>query len=154
MTDTPRPVPAPALEQAALSTECQRQSPLSIELQPRSNGISVLITEGEIDISNAHRIHDAVLILAQSPQPTHVELDVGAVTSIDSSGLSALIKAAAIVRDRDGDLTLRNPSAPVAQLLKVTGLTENLLEAEPSEADSHRDAVGFVTTTGPPPTGA
>lgn len=133
MTDTPRPVPAPLVEGAALerSAECEHQSPLSIEIGDRSDGISALIIEGEIDISNAHRVYDAVLIVAETSQLTNVELDVAAVTSIDSSGLSALIKAASTLRDRSGDLTLRNPSAQVARLLKATGLTDHLLEAEP-----------------------
>jgi anti-sigma B factor antagonist len=126
--DTPRPVPAPVIEGANLerSAECEDQSPLWIEVEDRSDGISALIIEGEVDLSNAHRVYDAVLIVAETSQLTTVELDVAAVTFIDSSGLSALIKAATTLRDRNGELTLRNPSAPVARLLTVTGLTDHL----------------------------
>lgn len=130
--DHPRPVPPPVIEGASLerSAECEDQSHLWIEVEDRSDGISALVIEGEVDLSNAHRVYDAVLIVAETSQLTTVELDVAAVTFIDSSGLSALVKAAATLRDRNGDLTLRNPSAQVARLLKATGLTDHLLEAE------------------------
>ena len=82
----------------------------------------------EIDKSNAQRLYDAVLVVTETSGPTRVELDTAAVTFIDSSGLSALIKAASILRDRDGNLT--NPSAPLARLLDVAGITDHLLEAE------------------------
>ena len=113
-----------------MSADGDDQPPLSIEVQARSDDIVGLIVGGEIDASNAQRIYDAVLIVTESSGLADVELDLAAVTFMDSSGLSALIKAASILRDRDGNLTLCNPSAPAARLLEVTGLTNHLLERE------------------------
>ena len=113
-----------------MSADGDDQPPLSIEVQARSDDTVGLIVAGEIDASNAQRIYDAVLIVTESSGLADVELDLAAVTFMDSSGLSALIKAASILRDRHGNLTLCDPSAPAARLLEVTGLTNHLLERE------------------------
>ena len=146
--DHPRPVPTPVIEGANLerSAECEDQSPLWIEVEDRSDGISALIIEGEVDLSNAHRVYDAVLIVAETSQLTTVELDVEAVTFIDSSGLSALIKAAATLRDRKGDLTLRNPSQQVARLLKADQDSRSTCWKQNPDGKCHRDTAGFVTS--------
>ena len=106
------------------------QPALSIEVQARSDDIVGLIIAGEIDASNAQRMYDAVLVVTETSRVADVELDLADVTFMDSSGLSALIKAASILRDRDGNLTLCNPTPPVARLLDVSGLTNHLLERE------------------------
>lgn len=81
---------------------------------------SGLELSGEIDAHTApeldRRLGD---LLADSPL---VELHMGGVTFMDSSGLRVLIAATEACRGRDGDLVLVTPTAIVSRLVEVSGL--------------------------------
>lgn len=52
----------------------------------------------------------------------HLVLDMGAVQSVDSSGLSVLVSAAQAARKADGDVVLLGLSGPVRSLIELTRL--------------------------------
>lgn len=53
-----------------------------------------------------------------------VEIDLGRVTFIDSSGLRVLLEHSNRLRSRGDALTIRNASRPVRRLLSITNLSE------------------------------
>jgi len=53
-----------------------------------------------------------------------VEIDLGGVTFIDSSGLRVLLEHSNRLRSRGHGLTIRNASRPVRRLLSITNLSE------------------------------
>lgn len=89
------------------------------------DGDAVLVVRGEIDLSSARVLREAVERCQSSGVP--VVLDFAGVTFMDSSGLTVLIDAST----RHGDpVCVRNASERVRQLLEITGL-ESLICAEP-----------------------
>ena len=51
-----------------------------------------------------------------------IVVDLAAVNFIDSSGLAELVRSMKHVRERGGELVLRDPSDPVRVILELTGL--------------------------------
>jgi anti-sigma B factor antagonist len=51
-----------------------------------------------------------------------IEVDMAAVTFIDSAGLGVLVSALKQARLRDGDLAITNVSARVMKIFEITGL--------------------------------
>jgi anti-sigma B factor antagonist len=89
---------------------------------------------GEIDPVSGPRLEGEVrAALFASPAKTLV-LDLADVTFLDSSGLRVLLDLHKTMRERDGRLVLRHPSATVSRLLEITDLTASL-DIEPSPAD-------------------
>ena len=52
----------------------------------------------------------------------HILLDLSAVTSVDSAGLSELVAAYTTITNRGGELKLLRPSAPVSDVFQITQL--------------------------------
>lgn len=84
--------------------------------------VTVTIT-GEIDIATSQDMRDA---LATAPGPTHLEVDMSAVTFMDASGIGVLLAARQRAVDGGGSLTLRAPSWAVRRVTGVLGLDEVL----------------------------
>ena len=84
-------------------------------------GQSLLAVAGEVDMSNADRLHDAI-IEAATRADSEVEVDVSGVTFIDSTGLSALVRARSELEPRGIAIELRNSTPQVARILEITGL--------------------------------
>lgn len=90
------------------------------------DGVRVVRAVGELDASTAALLRAAVDD-GFNDGASSVVLDLEGVSFIDSSGLSVLIHAYKEAKDRDGELTLRAPSAAVVRLLDMTGQTERFL---------------------------
>ncbi len=83
------------------------------------NGFRTLTVTGEIDLATATQFAaelDAVISEARSP----ADVDLSGVTFIDSSGLSALIRARTNVEGTEVRLVLVNPSKACRQVLALT----------------------------------
>jgi anti-sigma B factor antagonist len=64
-------------------------------------------------------------ILAQlDGRPVDVVVDLSAVSFLDSSGISALIRARRRVGEVGGTLRLRNPQPKVRRVLQITGVEQ------------------------------
>lgn len=82
-----------------------------------------LAVSGEVDLATIDEFlaeADACLDTAAET----VEIDLGEVTFIDSSGLGALVRIRNAAHDRSKVLVLTNVPASVERLLAVTGLSE------------------------------
>ena len=88
------------------------------EIVKSARGWSV---SGEIDASNCTEL-DAVLADVPDVDGGPIELDLHAVTFIDSSALRVFLALAERVTMAGGTVVVRNPPAPVARLLRITNL--------------------------------
>jgi len=86
-----------------------------------ADGAVVIQLAGEIDISNAANVQEAVDQAAE-PGAEHLVFDLGQLEFIDSSGLAVLL---AVAR-RVPRVQLRNPSPFLQRVLEVTGLSATL----------------------------
>jgi anti-sigma B factor antagonist len=78
---------------------------------------------GELDAGNVDRLINAVAPLP-SMNGGQIQLDLGGVTFIDSSGLGALITLNNRVTSVGGSVVVRSASAPVRRLLAITKMDE------------------------------
>ena len=86
---------------------------------------AVLAVRGEIDLRTAPRLWDD-LDRVIGDGALDVVLDLGQLEFIDSSGLSVLVRAMKLLRERQGDLTLRSVTDRTYRILEVAGLTRVL----------------------------
>jgi anti-anti-sigma factor len=82
--------------------------------------VGVLGVSGEIDMASADEFRDRLLECLQRSES--VEVDLGGVTFIDSSGLAALVRLRTEAEILGKDVALVSVSAATARLLELTGL--------------------------------
>lgn len=75
----------------------------------------------ELDASNAARVRDDIRA-AITPAHTALEIDLSAITFLDSSGLGALIALHKTLRSQNGTLRLVNPTPSANQIIELTRL--------------------------------
>lgn len=85
---------------------------------------STLFAAGEFDHSNTACLADAIAAHC-SRNPYRAVLDLSGITFLDTSGIAVLIRARL---RRGAPLLVQRPSAVVRSLLRITGLTEVLLD--------------------------
>jgi anti-sigma B factor antagonist len=78
---------------------------------------------GELDAANVDQL---ISVAAQLPNMNvgQIQLDLGDVTFIDSSGLGALVTLNNRATSAGGSVVVRSASAPVRRLLEITKLDE------------------------------
>jgi anti-anti-sigma factor len=99
-----------------------------VEISPR----------GEVDVDNAYEIRDAVVSVLAAARPSRVELNLRAVTFIDSIGIGALVAGFQAAEVSGVKLVITNPSRFVHRQLWVTGLLGLFGAPEPYEHGSAR----------------
>jgi anti-anti-sigma factor len=101
------------------------------EVRMRDAGGRVVVTlSGECDLSVREELTTA--LLAAAGRSRVVEVDLGGVTFMDSSGIHGLVMGYHAARERDGDLYVVNAGGVVDSVLALTGVAD-LLRA-PGEA--------------------
>ena len=90
-----------------------------------ADGALVLTAEGEIDLETAPRLSELITSAFAEGQKKIV-LDLGSVTFIDSSGLTALVVAQASAVEANAELILRSVTRSTYDLLLMTGLDQVL----------------------------
>jgi anti-sigma B factor antagonist len=101
--------------------------PGGLELDEHGSDASrTLALSGELDISTADRLQDAVKRLCATEGARELTLDLRGLTFIDSSGLAAIVYAVRQCERHERQLSvIRGPQA-VHEVLELTGLTELL----------------------------
>ena len=89
-----------------------------IDITPSANGWSVA---GEIDAVTAQQLADEFANLPDVIDG-HIEVDLAAITFMDSSGLRVLLALADRAEASGRTVVVRNPSKPVTKLLGITQL--------------------------------
>jgi anti-sigma B factor antagonist len=91
----------------------------------------VLAVSGDLDISGVDEFLDQASRLLDTA-PDAVDIDLGGVTFIDSSGLGALVRLHRSAAGSGRQLRLANVPRPVSRILELTGLTELFTERSES----------------------
>lgn len=91
-------------------------------------GRYVIALSGELDMQTAPRFRSEVsAMLAEQPPPTQVDVDLSAVTFVDSLGLGTLVVGQRICAQMGVPMSVRDPSPFVARLLEVSGFRDQLV---------------------------
>jgi len=94
---------------------------LRIEVADTTSPTTVVLT-GELDLTTSQRLREALLSIANSGEH-RVVVDLGNVTFMDSTGLSALVAARKRFGVINGEIILRSPAPNVLKVLEISGLT-------------------------------
>ena len=86
----------------------------------------VLNAAGEIDSSNCGSLEALLGSIASERATPAVDIDLGEVTFIDSSGLRALIVGQRAIAKAGGTLRITSASSSVRRLFEITGLAGQL----------------------------
>ena len=93
----------------------------TFDVSTDADGVPVVRIAGELDISNAEELGDALESLV-AKGPTALVFDFGDLQFMDSSGIALLLRISA----RVGEVRLRNPSNIVRRVVVNTGLSDVL----------------------------
>jgi anti-sigma B factor antagonist len=85
--------------------------------QVREHGLTVLYAAGDIDITTAPHLREALDELTGN-----VVVDLADVPFLESQGLAALMTAQKRLVGHGGDLRLRNPQGSVRRALQLVGV--------------------------------
>jgi anti-anti-sigma factor len=101
------------------------ESALSLDRSNDGDRI-VLCAAGEIDSSNCGSLESLLGTIAVERATPQVDIDLGEVTFIDSSGLRALIVGQRAIVKAGGTLRITSASSSVRRLFEITGLAGQL----------------------------
>jgi anti-sigma B factor antagonist len=90
----------------------------AVEAAGNVAGVPVVRLTGEIDISNAEPIGDALEAIV-GPDARQVVVDLEGLQFMDSAGIAMLLRTAA----RVDEVEIRNPSDVMRRIIECTGLT-------------------------------
>ena len=82
---------------------------------------------GEYDISNAAELRARLEQAVDAAPGEVVQVDVGGVTFLDSSAISAIVGAYKLALPQGGSVVVVNASDHVRRLLELTGVADSLL---------------------------
>lgn len=99
-----------------------------------SGRVAVVTAPGEIDITNAEGLRDA-LLSALNAGAAGLVADLTSTTFLDSAGITALVRAARRATATDATVRLAVTAPPVLRVLSLVGL-DRLIEVYPSLADA------------------
>jgi anti-anti-sigma factor len=95
---------------------------LAIEVTWNADGVVEISPHGEIDVDTAYEVREAVVGVLTHSRPRRVELNMSAVTFIDSTGISAMVAGFQMAEVSGARLVVTRPSRFVYRQLWVTGL--------------------------------
>jgi anti-sigma B factor antagonist len=97
---------------------------LSVEV---ADGDPALVTVvGEIDLLTARSLAAPLRALIEGRRAARIDLDLGGVRFMDSTGIQVLVAACADARAADIPFRVRAASDPVKRVLGLTGVMETL----------------------------
>ena len=106
------------------TTEPGAPHPLTIDTSDTDVTRCVITVHGDVDLDTAPQLTEAIGN-ALSRGCLHIEVNMNAVTFIDSHGVTALLQGQADATE--GSLRITEPSTTVLRILDIAGLTEQLL---------------------------
>jgi anti-anti-sigma factor len=99
-----------------------------------SGRTAVVAAPGEIDLTNAEGLRDA-LLSALNSGALGLVVDMTATTFIDSAGVTALVRASRRASATEATVRLAVTAAPVLRVLNLVGI-DQLLDVHPSVSDA------------------
>ena len=112
--------------------------PCTVAVQSDGDGMAVVL-QGELDLAGADAV-DAVFKGLSAAGHHRLQLDLGALEFLDSSGLRVILSARRHALGAGGELVVTRASTAVERILEVTGLLGLLVAgcAPDDRADGHR----------------
>ena len=108
-----------------------------------SGQTAVVTATGEIDITNAEYLRDA-LLSALNAGATALVADLTSVTFLDSAGVTALVRASRRASASEAQLRLAVAAPPVLRVLNLVGI-DQLVRVYPSVAAALASLTGQAT---------
>jgi anti-anti-sigma factor len=99
-----------------------------------SGRTAVVTATGEVDLTNAESLRDA-LLSALNAGARGLVVDMTATTFLDSAGVTALVRASRRSAATEATLRLAVTAAPVLRVLNLVGI-DQLIEVYPSVSDA------------------
>jgi anti-anti-sigma factor len=106
-----------------------------MEIQKNTAGDSCeLLISGRIDGEGANRLEEAILAILfnknkdNEQDPKRIYVNLNGATFLCSAGVRALMQHSRTMRNRQGQLLVTRPSPQAAEVLKMAGLYEQLVE--------------------------
>jgi anti-sigma B factor antagonist len=96
--------------------------------------VSVVAVNGRVDSATAPDLENALKHLVDGDK-AQIVLDLTDVEYMSSAGLRAMVSTLKSVKRVNGDLRLSNPSARVAEVLRLAGLT-SIFSIYPNQTDA------------------
>ncbi|MEV6599921.1 STAS domain-containing protein [Actinoplanes sp. NPDC051346] len=100
----------------------------------RDGDTIVVAPEGDVDVDNAAVLRQVLHQVVDRRDCARLDVDMSAVTFLDSSGLGMLVAAHRAANARGITLTVRKPGPMVRMVLEVTNLHQVLTDEEPDAA--------------------
>lgn len=88
----------------------------------------VVMVTGEVDLSTAPRLRQAILDLLTGEPPRRVRIDLAEVPLLDSTGVFVLVDSYKQARDRGIGLVVEHPQQIVRRVLEICGLFDLLTQ--------------------------
>jgi anti-anti-sigma factor len=95
-------------------------------LPDRDGDTYTLAASGELDAATSAQLEAEITVALSDASVDTLRIDLSGIGFLDSSGLSVIISAHHRMRERGGQLVLRNPSEIVQRLFEITQLTGEL----------------------------
>ena len=111
-----------------------------------SGRTAVVVGAGEIDVTNADGLREA-LLAALNSDAAGLVADLTGTTFLDSAGVTALVRASRRAADTGATFRLAATSLPVLRVLSLVGI-DRLIEVHPSVAEA---VASLPDHTGPLP---
>jgi anti-anti-sigma factor len=108
------------------------EPPVTITIAPADHHVVVTVV-GEVDIATSPQLREACLEALD--RGGDVELDLGGVGFLDSSGISVLVQTRQRVDGLGRRFAIRSASRPVRRVLEISGL-DAALGVEPDSSRS------------------
>ncbi|MEU4693554.1 STAS domain-containing protein [Actinoplanes sp. NPDC023714] len=93
----------------------------------RENDTIVLSPEGDLDVANAAVLRQVLQQVVEQRECTRLDVDMSAVTFLDSSALGVLVAARRAASANGITLRVREPGPMVRMVLEVTNLYDSLV---------------------------
>jgi anti-sigma B factor antagonist len=92
----------------------------------RTPGRVTVGVSGEVDACTCGRLRQHLIDVIDAQGDLPVDLDLGNMTFIDSSGLSVLVEMHLRAQDQGGTFVLHNPRPSAAKIFEIVGLNSVL----------------------------
>lgn len=118
------------LAEAPTTPQHDDRCPLT-EIGRTDDGPLRLLVTGDIDAVSARRLQQSLIDVLRRQSPCHIDVDLSAVTFLDSAGIEALLRCQADARQLECHLVLSRPGPQTYRVLQIAGLLEQFGLARP-----------------------
>jgi anti-anti-sigma factor len=119
--------------------------PLRVTTRVAGPGVVEIMVAGEVDLSTAAELPEALAAALAEHHPRRVELELHEVPFMDSSGINLLVRSRRMAREAGSELVITRIRHPVHRVLAIFGLVEVFCpDIEPEPAVPGEDTDGNV----------